>query len=192
MNNITSFFKSIPLFAWILAAFSVFIVGLLFMGGLLIGSYNGAASLRNTYEMKVKSNQAEFDGMWKKLSHAAEIPNEKKNAFKEIYESYAVSRTSKSQNQMMTWIKESVPNVDLSTYDHLMNIVTGSRDSWTMKQNELVSIAEQYNNKLAVFPGNFLLPVMGFQKIEPKIITSERTEESFQTGKDDNVSLFKK
>lgn len=157
-----------------------------------VGAYNGAAKLRNTYNMKVKSNSAEFDNLWKKLKQAASVPAEKKDALREIFEGYADKRSSDSKDQVMTWIKESVPNVDLTIYDKLMNIITGSRDTWTMKQTELVSIAEQYNAKLAVFPGNFFLPMMGFEPIEPKVITSDRTEEVFAESKDNDTDLFKK
>jgi hypothetical protein len=175
-----------------LSALAIFAFGTLGFGLALIGSYNGAATLRNTYEMKIKANESEFDNMFKKIQQASQIPNEKKNAFKEIYQGYASSRSSGSSNQMMTWIKEAVPNADLKIYDQLMNIITGSRDSWTMKQSELVSIAEQYNQRLSVIPGNFILPLMGFQKIDPKVITSTRTTEVFSSDKDDDLELFKK
>lgn len=169
--------------------FGIFGLILLFSA---IASYNGAARLRNTYNMKVASNTAEFDNLWKKIKQASGVPAEKKQAFKEIFEGYAGSRSSGGKDQVMTWIKESVPNVDLTIYDKLMNIITGSRDTWTMKQTELVSIAEQYNARLSVFPGNVFLPMFGFEMIEPKVITSERTKETFSTGEDNDVDLFKK
>lgn len=155
-----------------------------------VGTYNSAATLQNTYNMKVKDNSSEFDNMWKTISQTAQIPEAKKNAFKEIYTEYAAARTSQSQNQMMTWVKESAPNVDLSTYDKLMNIITGTRQSWTFRQKELVAIAEEYNKKMVTFPSNILLGMFGFKAIDPKVITSSRTEETFQTGKDDDVNLF--
>lgn len=157
-----------------------------------ISTYNSEASLKNNYEMKVRDNSSEFDNMWKTIQQSAQIPEAKKNAFKEIYVEYAAARTSKSENQMMTWIKESAPNVDLNTYDKLMNVIVGTRASWTFRQKELVSIAETYNQKLVTFPSNIFLGMFGFQKIDPKVITSARTEEVFITGKDDDVNLFKK
>ena len=156
----------------------------------LFATYNTAASLQNTDEMKVKSNSAEFDNMWKKIQQASQIPEQKKNAFKEVFEGYAGARSTGGDNQMMTWIKESVPNLDLGIYDKLMNIITGSRDTWTNKQNELVSIAEQYNGLLVTQPRGSLLGMMGFKHIDPKVITSSKTEETFSTGKDDDVMLF--
>lgn len=169
----------------------VLTIGLITIFG-LIGTYNGAASLKNTYDMKIKANEAEYDLLWKSIKQAAEIPEQKKQAFKEIFESYAGSRNNGSSNQMMTWVKETVPNIDLKVYDNLMNIITGSRDRWTTKQTELVSIAEQYNYRLTVFPGNVILPMMGFNKIEPKVITSSRTQDAFMTGQDNDTDVFNK
>lgn len=176
---------------WIIvvAILAVFGIGLLTVIGISISTYNSQASLQNLYEMKVKDNSSEFDNMWKKISQVVQIPEAKKNAFIEIFQSYAQARTSEGQGQMMTWIKEAVPNADLSTYDKAMNIIVASRDGWTMRQKELVAIASQYNDALVRFPGNFFLRMFGFKKIDPKVITSSRTEKAFETGKDDDVDL---
>lgn len=170
----------------ITAGFALFA---LIIGFWLVGTYNDAATLRNQYDSRVFANQAHFDGMWKKVQQAAQVPEAQKNAFREIFEGYAKARTSEGQGRMMAWIKEVVPNVDLSLYKTLMNIIVGSRDEWTGNQIALVDISREYNQKLSVFPGNFILPMMGFQKIVPKVITSTRTENAFATGKDDEVSL---
>lgn len=174
----------------VLGCIAAFITVLFIGGGIAVGAYNGASSLKNTYEMKVKSNSAEFDNMFKKLKQVVQIPEQKKQAFREVFENYAKERSTGGDKQIMTWITEAVPNVDLNIYDQILNIITGSRDSWTMKQTELVSIAEQYNRKLSVFPSNVILGVFGFEKIDPKVITSTHTDEVFASGKDDDVLLF--
>lgn len=176
----------------ILAFIALTAVGVSFLiicGIYVVSLYNSASTLKNTYDMKVKDNSSEYDSMWKIISQTAQIPEAKKNAFEEIYTEYAAARTSKSTNQMMTWVKESAPHVDLSTYDKLMNVITGTRQSWTFRQKELVGIAEEYNKKMISFPSNIFLGMFGFQKIDPKVITSTRTEEAFQSGKDDDVTL---
>lgn len=158
-----------------------------------VSTYNSAGSLKNSYDMKVKDNSSEFDNMWKTIQQAVQIPEAKKDAFRQIYSEYANARTNKSENQLMTWIKESTPpNPDLSTYDKVLNIIVSKRDGWTFRQKELVAIAEQYNQKLSVFPSNVFLGAFGFQKIDPKVITSARTEAAFQSGQDNDVELFKK
>jgi hypothetical protein len=166
-----------------------FMLVALILGVWLMGQYNTAASLKNTYESKVKANEVDFDNMWKKIQQVAQVTSAQKDALKEIFTSYAQARTTESKNLLSSWIKESVPNVDTSTFNNLQNIIVGSRDGWTMRQKELVDISRQYNEMLVRFPGNMILGMFGFQKIDPKIITSSRTEEAFSTGKDDNVDL---
>jgi hypothetical protein len=131
----------ITLATTLIALVTIGAMTLISFGAIILSWQNTAASLKTSYEMKIKANQASFDDMWKKIKQAAQVPEQKKEAFKEIFNSYASSRSTGGDNQTMTWIKESVPNVDLKVYDQLMNIITGSRDTWTMKQTELVSIA---------------------------------------------------
>jgi hypothetical protein len=178
--------------AVILSIVAVITLAAIVIGASIVGVYNTQASLKNRYEMKVKDNSSEFDNMRKKIQQVAQVPEQKKNAFKEIFNSYASARTSEGQGKMMAWIKESVPAVDMSIYDNLMNIIIASRDSWTMRQKELVAIAEVYNGNLVKFPNNVILGMFGFSKIDPKVITSTRTEKAFETNKDDDVQLFNK
>lgn len=167
---------------------AIALIGLVFVGS-AISSYNRQAGLKNQYEMKVKANSGEFDNLWKKISQVCQLADNKKDAFKEIYTSYATARTPDGAGQLMNWIKEAAPALDLKVYDNAQNVIVGSRDSWTMRQTELVSVAEQYNRNLVTFPNNIFLGMFGFQKIDPKVITSSRTEKAFETGKDDDVSL---
>lgn len=165
------------------------LVTLLIIVAALIGQFNSAATLRNLYEAKVTANTSEFDNMKKKISQVVQVTDIQYDKLKEIIVSNADARTNKSTNLMMNWIKESVPNIDTSTYKQLINIITSSRDAWTMRQTELVDISREYNLKLSIFPSNVILPMFGFQKIVPKVITSSSTEKAFETGRDDDVKL---
>lgn len=135
--------------------------------------------------MKLKDNESEFDNLWKKIAQATKIPEQKKEAFKEIYIGYADARTNESKNNLMTWVQENSPNLDLSIYDNLMNLIVSSRNSWTMRQKELIGVAESYNRTLVTQPSGLLLSFFRFERIEPKIITSTKTQEVFNTGLDD-------
>jgi hypothetical protein len=95
-----------------------------------------------------------------------------------------------SKNLLMKWVKESVPTVDTSTFNHLMNVITSSRDGWTQRQKELVQLKVSHDTMLDSWPGGLFLSIMGRQKIEIVIVTSSRTEESFKTGKDDDANVF--
>ena len=91
---------------------------------------------------------------------------------------------------MATLVHEAVPTVDTSTFNNLLNIVTSSRDAWTMRQKELIDLKREHDNIIDLFPSNLICMVLGRQKIDIKIVTSSRTGEAFKTGKDDDVDLF--
>lgn len=158
------------------------------LGGLYVWStYDSAADLQVRYETKLKANEAEFDNMWKVIQQSAKFPEQKKEAFRQIFVEYAEARTSDSAGSVMNWVQENSPNFDLSIYDKTQNIIIGSRNGWTMRQTELLGISEQYNKLYARGLSGFILKTFGFEKIEPKIITSTRTQETFKTGLDDKV-----
>jgi len=179
---------------WIIAISVVAIMvlggGILF--GTCIGISNEEKSLRNLISAKQTDNKSEFDNMWKKISTTAEVSQGQKEALKEIFESHASARKGQSSGgALATWIQESVPNVDLSTYNNLQNIIVASRDGWTMRQKEIIDMKRTHDNLIDLFPSSMVLGFLGREKINIQIVTSSRTEESFETGLDDEVSVFK-
>jgi hypothetical protein len=77
--------------------------------------------------------------------------------------------------------------VDTSTFNNLMNIITGSRDAFTMRQKELLDLKREHDNLLTTFPANVFL--QGRPHIDVMVVTSARATEAFTTGQDNNVSL---
>jgi len=160
--------------------------------GMFISYSNQEAILRTTIEAKQKDNTSEFDNMFKKISQVAQVSEKQLSVLKDILVSYADARTTKSENQIMTWVTESVPNVDTSTMNNLQNIIVSSRDSWTMRQKELLDLSREHTKLLRVFPSSFVLSILGRKPIDITIVTSGRTEKAFETGKDDDTDVFSK
>ena len=73
-----------------------------------------------------------------------------------------------------------------------MNIVTGSRDTWTRNQEELVDTVNSYNKYITdIGPVRYMVKMIGgFEMKEAKVITSEKTDMVFESGKDNDVDLF--
>jgi len=161
----------------------------------LVSTLNTEARLRTTIEAKQKDNTSEFDNMWKKISQTAEVTVAHKDALKEIFASHAESRTGgKGQGgSVMSWIQESVPNINLDTMKNMQNIIISSRDAWTMRQKELIDLARERTQMFRTIPSNLFLAIGGRQESDVKIqiVTSSRTDKAFRTGKDDDVELFK-
>lgn len=175
-----------------LATFGVIFISVIMLIGMVISYSNQEATLRTAIETKQKDNTSEFDNMFKKITQVAQVSQKQMDILKDIFISHAEARSGgNDSNLIMKWVQESVPNVDTSTMNNLQNIITSSRDAWTMRQKELLDLSREHTQLLRLFPSNFILSFLGRKTIDVKIITSSRTEEVFKTGKDDSLELFK-
>jgi len=162
------------------------------VGGMFVSYSNQEATLRTAIEAKQKDNTSEFDNMFKKISQVAQVSEKQMAVLKDIFVSYADARTSDNAGQMMNWVQESIPNVDTTTMNNLMNVITASRDSWTMRQKELVDLSREHTLLLRKFPSSLVLSILGRKPIDITIVTSSRTDKAFATGKDDDTDVFSK
>lgn len=159
------------------------------LGIFFVNTMNKETRLRNQITAKQTDNTSEYDNLWKKLSQSAQVTDAQKEALREIIVGNAQARKS-GGGSLATMVHEAVPTVDTSTFNNLLNIVTSSRDAWTMRQKELIDLKREHDNIIDLFPSNLICMVLGRQKIDIKIVTSSRTGEAFKTGKDDDVDLF--
>ncbi len=176
-----------------LAVLGVFFLFIITIIGMVISTSNTEATLRTAIETKQKDNQSEFDNLFKKISQVAQVSEKQMSALKDIFVSHAEARTGDNDGgSLMKWVQESVPNVDTSTFKNLQNIITSSRDAWTMRQKELLDLSREHTKLLRIFPSNIILSMLGRKEINIVIITSSRTQAAFETGKDDDTDVFKK
>jgi len=170
----------------------IFVLILFVLGGSVIGTFNREVSLRTTIEQKQVDNRSEFDNFWKKISQVAQVTDAQKNAIKEILVGYADARSQgrDGNGSFINALHEAIPNLDLTTFNNLQNIIVGSRDGFTMRQKELLDLKREHDKLLRTFPSNIILGMFGRKPIDVMIVTSTKTEKTFETGKDDDVNVF--
>lgn len=168
----------------------IIVLGLIMIGSMFISYNNKEVMLRTTMVAQQLDNTSVFDNMGKKISQVAQVSVKQMEMLKEIFASHAQARSTGGDQQVMTWIKESIPNVDTTTFNNLQNIIVSSRDAWTMSQRKLIDLKREHDQLLQLFPSNIILGMLGKKPFEIKIITSSKTEKAFETGKDDDVKLF--
>ena len=169
----------------------VIVVGI--CGLYFVSVKNTEVGLRNAITAKMKDNESEFDNMFKKIAQTAQVTDAQKNALKEIFIEHAQARSAGSKGgSLATWVQESVPNVDTTTFNNLQNIISGSRDRWTMRQKELIDLSREHQNLLMRFPSSIVCSAFGAQPITITVITSTHAKEAMQTGTDDNIDVFQK
>lgn len=172
----------------------VLVISMIMLVSWVIGTLNREMAIRVTIEQKVKDNSSQFDNMWKKISQVAQVTDAQKEAIKEIMVGYANARSQgrDGAGSFVNAVREVVPNIDTTTFNNLQNIITGSRDAFTMRQTELLDLKREHEKILRTIPSSIICSMFGRKSIDVTIITSTKTDEVFKTGKDDDVNVFKK
>lgn len=151
---------------------------------------NREVKLVNQFNMEMKNREATFDNMFKDISQIAQIADEYKESFKEIYVHITSERYDKDDGVVMKWIQESNPQFDTKLYDRLANTIEIRRQEFLLVQRKLMDIENQHNNMLDVFPSSLFLS--GRQRLDYKVISSTNTKKVMESGVEDDIDLFKK
>lgn len=178
---------SIPLL--IIAAISIF---LLLFAGSCVSYRNRERELRNSFNAIVNSNKVDYDAMWKIIGQVSQVPKEYSKDFKDAYTSMITSQKnadqSSIQNLMVVALGMKPPQLDPSLYRKIQDTVESQRMSFAYAQKQQLDIKREHDNLRTTFPSSMF--VGGVSPLEIKLVTSEKTEKSFETGKDDDISLF--
>lgn len=170
-------------------------IACVFMLIIMYFSYNNAeVRQRNLVVAKQKDNYSQLDNTIKTISQSAQITSAQTEALKNIIVGNAQARSSRG-GSLATMVSEAVPNLDSSTvtFRNLQNQVVAARNTWTENQRQLLDLNREHDNMIDVQPSRFFVHTLGgADKIEVKIVTSTRTQESFNSGKDDDVDVFHK
>ena len=174
-----------------------FLIGFLIvvvLGGVCIFSkgvsvYNTLIDLKNQIEAKQKANETIFDNTWKKINQTVQVSDKYKDGLKEVLLAYTSGRSKGDSQLLMDWTKEAVPTFDSSIYKQINNVITSSRDDFTKNQEILIDLSRQHQQFIQKFPTNVFCAFLGIKEIEIKVVTSSKTEEAFNTGKEDDIKL---
>jgi len=154
---------------------------------------NHEVQLRNSILAQQKANTVVFDNTWKIIKQQAGVTDQYKDSFKEIYTQIFSERYG-TQNEragaLMSWITEQNPQFDTKLYSQLMTSIEAQRTIFTTNQKKLIDLKREHDTYLEVFP-NWLF-IGGRSKINIKIVTSEKTEQVFQEGQENDINLFEK
>ena len=176
------------------------IVGLAIVGILLFtlsGSFvsfsNNEVDLRNRFTQKMSERTAFYDKMWKTLAQKSQIALRNDSSFANNVNAIMAGRKD-APGLFMKWVQESNPNANFEQvsdlYKDLSRSVEGQRDGFFMQEKVIQGIVLEHSNLLDKLPGSFYNIFLGRKHLEYKPITSDRTDNVMQTGKDNDVKLF--
>ena len=156
--------------------------------GMYFSYNNKEIALRAKAEAQVGKIEGVHDKMWKTLQQKAQVTNEYKDAFSEIYPALIEGRYSQGDGSMMKWIQEANPNFDTSLYKDLMQSIELNREEFRKTQERMLDIIREHNVLLTSVPSKWF--VSNKERIEYTVISSTRSKVVMETGLDDDVSLF--
>lgn len=184
----------------------IFSIGLVIWG---VGVSNSEIRLKNRGEAQQEVCEAYFDKVWKILQQEAQVTDQYREGFREIYTDIMAGRYSgdgsgQGQQTFMKWIQESNPEFSPSLYAKLMNSIEGQREGFLVEQEKLIDINRQHKDMRMTFPKKVILskrlPVgYVYDEITGEvlgkgiiIIKSLKTETVYETGQENEVDLFDK
>lgn len=169
---------------------AVFVVGVL--GVSFVQYSNTEIRLRNQIDAQQEANKTVFDQTWKIIQQQAGVASEYKDSFREVYGEIMQERYSnKRGGALFSWIHEHNPEFDSSLFAKVMSSIEVQRTQFTAVQKRLIDLKREHDDMLEVFPSSLFLAVAGRQPVNIQIVTSTKTEETFKTGTEDDVDLFK-
>ena len=175
-------------FIIILVVMLVFITGVSCMS--MYFSYNNQeVALRKQAEAQRGKVEGTFDAMWKIISQQAQVSDQYKEAFKEIYPDL-ISGRYKDNNTLMKWVQESNPNFDTRLYNTLMQTIEVQREQFKKSQERMLDLIREHETLCETYPSKWF--ITNTTPIEYTIISSTKTKYTMETGVDDDVELFKK
>jgi len=165
---------------------AVLLVLILGFGLTYVSISNQEIQLVSRFEAQEKNVAAVFDNTWKTIQQVAQVSNQYKEAFAEIYPKLITGRYN--QGELLKFVTESNPTFDTSLYNRLVSVIESNRATFTMEQKIAIDIAREQNVLVKTFPGSLF--VGGRPLLVYKPITSDRTEDVVKTRKDNDIKLF--
>lgn len=165
------------------------IVGTVSAIGVGLSWYTTENNQRLLVNAQQKKNEVVFDNTWKTIAQIAQVSDDYKNSFKEIYVGIMDGRYGKGDGTLMKWVQESNPNFDISLFTKLTNVIEGSNAEFTENQKVLIDLAREHERIITTPPASIFYSILGKEKIDIKLVTSTKTENAFKTGKNDNINI---
>lgn len=167
------------------------LVGVALIGFLMYMSCsNSEIRLRNAVTAQQKANETSFDTCWKIIQGQAQVADKYKDSFKEIYIGLMEGRHYEKGGTLMKFITESNPTFDVKLFEKVANSIEGQRTAFMRDQQKLIDLKREHDNVLTTMPGSFF--VGSRPPVEIKVVTSSKTEKTFETRKEDDVDVFQK
>lgn len=152
---------------------------------------NQEIDLRTQIEAQQKDNQNIYDKTWKIISQQANVADQYKSGFNEVYSTIMSDRYQNSGNKdgsLMKFIQEHNPDFSPSLYQKVSDSIEVQREEFANTQTKILDLNRQHDALIQKGLGPIFLA--NRKHINVDIVTSTRTNNAFSTHVDDDISVF--
>lgn len=173
----------------ILATVGIFVFLIAFIGISYVSASNKEIALRAQFNAQDTKLPTIYDNTFKVIQEQAGVSQEYEKSFKENYQAIMQGRYGVSGDKaLMKWIQESTPNYSTALFEKVANSVQEQRNTFTYEESKAIDIKREHDQLLNQFPSSIF--VGGRPALVLHLVTSNRTEKAFQTGKDEPINMF--
>jgi uncharacterized membrane-anchored protein YhcB (DUF1043 family) len=166
----------------------VLVIG--FILGLFLWHQRGEAiALEEQIEAQLKTNESNYDNMWKRFKEMTQVTDLQADQIKEVYDGLIQGRYQ-DQDLLFQAVQEQNPNLNGEVYTKLQNEISTARIKFDNNQKKIVDIIAEYN-RLIKHRGIVMAMITGRDAIDSDdyIILSEETNKAFDSGNADEIDL---
>ena len=152
-------------------------------------SYNNKEiALRKESDAQRGKIETVRDRMFQIIREQANVSNEYREAFNEIYPKIIAGRYEHG-GELMKWIQEANPQFDTSLYQKVSNSIEVQRTAFTSTQNRMLDIINQRATLIESYPSRWF--IRNKSAIEYTPISTSDTKMVMATGIDDYTFSYK-
>lgn len=173
------------------------IAGVLAVGALLFLSYVSAVNRGNAMEKSLNStyenNQQILAQFGLRVMEAVQVPGMARDDIEKVARAALEGRYGPDGSKaVFQAINEQNPQVDPELYRKVQQLIESGRLEFQNAQTRLIDQKRAYETALGTFWGGMWLGIAGYPKVDIskfKVITSDRAEQAFDTGKEAPMQL---
>jgi len=159
------------------------------IGSCSLSVLNTEARNKKNVEAQQVATQAVFDRVWKVIKQQANVTEEYSSQFKEIY-SYVMSGSTGGSKNLLGFIQSVNPQFSPEMHSTLMTSIEANRRDFERENKKLIDLDREHDTPFATMPSSWILSLVGREETNIIVVTSGKTEKTFETGEENNIDLF--
>ncbi|MCU7667348.1 hypothetical protein [Bacillus thuringiensis] len=150
---------------------------------------NEVVALEEGIKSQHVANKSDYDKMWKTFKEMAQVTDMQTDDIKKVYTDIITGRYDKDENVLVKMVQENNPQLNTGVYSKLQTQIAASREQFSNNQTKIADKVREYNTAVRKYV--IMNALFRFEELDANkyVVTSERTEKTFETGKDNEINI---